>query len=63
MKFCTIRVPEETYNHIKEALEAVIHQGWQGFGSKRQSNISLGSVVDEAITQFRAKAKKPRPAR
>jgi hypothetical protein len=60
MTFRTIRVPEETYNRVKEALETVIHQGWQGFGSKRQSNISLGSVVDEAITQFQARAKKKR---
>jgi hypothetical protein len=58
MKFHAVRVSEETYNKIRDVLAKVSSRGWSGFGSKREGNICLGSVVDEAISQFQAKQRR-----
>lgn len=58
MKYRAIKVSEDTYNLIRDVLKKIESQGWRGFGSKREGNICLGSVVDEAVTQLQAKQRR-----
>jgi hypothetical protein len=58
VKFKTIKIPEPAYDLLVEVAKSVARRGWVSVGSKRADGISLGAIVDEALSQLGARIKR-----
>jgi hypothetical protein len=61
MNWMTVKVLQESHHKGKQLLEVIARHGWAAVGSDRSDPVTMGAVIDEALTRLLAQTSEPKP--
>ncbi|MBV8720622.1 MAG: hypothetical protein JO277_00640 [Candidatus Eremiobacteraeota bacterium] len=56
-RFRSVRVPVDAYDRLSRLVPTIAQNGWRAAGVERSSSVTIGAVLDVALTLLEQKIK------